>query len=100
MFNGSGSEEPGRASRELWPAEWGYRAGMGFLGPEAIPEIAEGLVRLGYPANAVSGVLGENLMRVADAVWRSRLPASPPHDGQAHELTVGWPISGPNDPIS
>ena len=71
MFQGSGVEEPGRKSRELWPAEWGYRAGMGFLGPEAIPEIAEGLTRLGYPPAAISGILGENLMRVADAVWGS-----------------------------
>jgi membrane dipeptidase len=71
MFKGSGVEEPGRKSRELWPAEWGYRAGMGFLGPEAIPEIAEGLTRLGYPPAAVSGILGENLMRVAEAVWSS-----------------------------
>ena len=70
MFKGSGVEEPGRESRELWPPEWGYRAGMGFLGPESIPEIAEKLARLGYPPTAVSGILGENLMRVADAVWR------------------------------
>ena len=69
MFKGSGVEEPGRESRELWPAEWGYRAGMGFLEPEAIPEIAAGLERLGYPAAAINGVLGENLMRVAEAVW-------------------------------
>ena len=70
MFEGSGVEEPGRASRELWPKEWGYRKGMGFLGPEAIPEIAAQLGRLGYPPAAVSGILGENLMRVAGAIWR------------------------------
>ena len=69
MFKGSGIEEPGRKSRELWPREWGYGAGMGFLGPEAIPEITEGLARLGYPAAAVDGILGENLMRVAQAIW-------------------------------
>lgn len=70
MFKGSGVEEPGRESRELWPAEWGYRAGMGFLPPEAIPDVAEGLIRLGYPHAAVRGILGENLLRVADAVWK------------------------------
>lgn len=69
MFKGSGVEEPGRKSRELWPREWGYGAGMGFLGPEAIPEIADGLARLGYPPAAIGGILGENLMRVADAIW-------------------------------
>jgi membrane dipeptidase len=71
MFKGSGVEEPGRKSRELWPAEWGYRAGMEFLGPESIPEIAEGLTGLGYSPAAISGILGENLMRVAEAVWKS-----------------------------
>jgi membrane dipeptidase len=71
MFKGSGVEEPGRESRELWPAEWGYRAGMEFLGPESIPEIAEGLTSLGYSPAAISGILGENLMRVAEAVWKS-----------------------------
>jgi membrane dipeptidase len=71
MFKGSAVEEPGRKSRELWPAEWGYRSGMGFLGPEAVPEIADGLGRLGYPPPAISGILGENLMRVAEAVWIS-----------------------------
>ncbi len=70
MFKGSGVEEPGRKSRELWPAEWGYRTGMGFLGPESVPEIAEGLARLGYKPAAISGILGENLMRVAETVWR------------------------------
>ncbi len=69
MFKGSDVEEPGRASRELWPKEWGYRKGMGFLGPEAIPEIAALLGRLGYPPAAVSAILGENLMRVADVIW-------------------------------
>jgi membrane dipeptidase len=69
MFQGSGVEEPGRKSRELWPAEWGYRAGMGFLPPEAIPDIAAGLQKLGYPAADLRGILGENLLRVADAVW-------------------------------
>jgi len=69
MFKGSGAEEPGRANRELWPKEWGYRKGMGFLGPEAIPEITGQLSRLGYPPAAVSGILGENLMRVADRIW-------------------------------
>ena len=70
MFRGSGVEEAGRRSRELWPAEWGYRAGMGFLPPEEIPAIAAGLERLGYPAMARRGILGENLMRVAGTVWR------------------------------
>ena len=70
MFKGSEVEEPGRRSRELWPTEWGYRAGMGFLPPEAIPDIAEGLARRGYPPAAIRGIPGENLLRVADAIWK------------------------------
>jgi len=70
MFGGSGVGEPGRKSRELWPVEWGYRSGMGFLPPEAIPDIADGLVRLGYPPAAIRGIFGENLMRVAKIVWK------------------------------
>ena len=42
---------------------------MTFLGPEAIPAITAGFLRLGYPAAAVAGILGENLIRVADAIW-------------------------------
>jgi membrane dipeptidase len=70
MFKGSELDEPGRGSPEIWPREWGYGRGTGFAPPEVIPEIAAGLERLGYPAASVRGILGENLLRVADAVWK------------------------------
>lgn len=70
MFKSSELDEPGRGSAEIWPPEWGYGAGSGFTPPEVIPEIAAGLERLGYPEERVRGILGENLMRVADAVWK------------------------------
>ncbi len=70
MFKSSELNESGRGSKEIWPPEWGYGSGTGFAAPEVIPEIAAGLERLGYPADSVRGVLGENLLRVADAVWR------------------------------
>lgn len=70
MFDSGEFQEPGRASQDIWPREWGYGSGSGILAPEAIPEIAAGLGRLGYPAAAVRGVMGENLVRVADAVWK------------------------------
>lgn len=75
MFRKGELQEPGRANPDLWPPEWGYGSGAGTVPPEAIPEIAAGLERLGYGTAAIQGVMGENLMRVAGAVWQ---PPSPP----------------------
>lgn len=70
LFHRGELQEPGRANAAMWPPEWGYGSGMGTVPPEAIPEIAAGLARLGYPAAAVRGIMGENLMRVAEAIWK------------------------------
>ncbi len=70
MFKSSELDEPGRGSPEIWPREWGYGRGTGFAPPEVIPDVAAGLVRLGYPAESVRGILGENWLRVAAAVWK------------------------------
>ena len=70
MYRSSELNEPGRGSKEIWPPEWGYGRGSGFAPPEVIPEIIAGLEDLGYAPEAVEGVLGENLVRVAQAVWR------------------------------
>lgn len=70
MFDAGELQEPGRANPDLWPPEWGYGSGAGIVPPEAIPDIAAGLERLGYGAAAVRGVMGENLMRVAETVWK------------------------------
>lgn len=70
LFKPGELQEPGRTDPEMWPPEWGYGSGMGTVPPEAIPGIAAGLEQLGYGGTAVAGILGENLMRVADAVWR------------------------------
>ena len=61
---------PGRANPAMWPTEWGYGSGSKNVPPEEIPGIAEGLARLGYSAADIDGIMGENLMRVADAVWK------------------------------
>ncbi len=63
-------QEPGRASTAMWPPEWGYGSGSKNLPPEALPAIADGLSGLGYTDADVSGILGDNWMRVADAVWQ------------------------------
>ncbi len=70
MFKSSELDEPGRGGPEIWPREWGYGRGTGFAPPEVIPEIATGLERLGYAAESIRGILGENLLRVADSVWK------------------------------
>jgi membrane dipeptidase len=70
LFKMGELQEPGRANPALWPPGWGYGSGAGTVAPEAVPEIAAGLDRLGYGAEAVRGILGENLMRVAQAVWK------------------------------
>ena len=38
--------------------------------PERFPDIAEGLLRLGYSEAQVQGILGHNNLRIAQAVWR------------------------------
>ena len=70
MFRSSELNEPGRGGKEMWPPEWGYGRGSGFAPPEVMPEIKAGLERLGYPEESVRDVLGDNLVRVADAVWK------------------------------
>jgi membrane dipeptidase len=70
MFKSSELDEPGRGGPDMWPREWGYGRGSGFAPPEVIPEIVSGLERLGYPAADIRGILGENLLRVAEAVWK------------------------------
>jgi membrane dipeptidase len=54
----------------VWPAAHGYRAGIRFLPPEHLPRITEELLRRGYDEPAIRGILGGNLLRVAEAVWK------------------------------
>lgn len=41
-----------------------------FLGPEQQPQLTGGLLKLGYSDEAVRGILGENFLRLARAVWK------------------------------
>jgi membrane dipeptidase len=43
---------------------------MGFIRPEQLIEVADLMVKQGYPENAVRGVLGENWLRVCRGVWK------------------------------
>jgi len=59
------------ANPQLFPPAWGYGAGMmKTVEPERIPEIAEALLKRNWKDRDVAGLLGENNLRVARAVWR------------------------------
>ena len=40
-----------------------------FASPEAIPEVADGLLSKGYSDDDVKGILGENFLRVFREIW-------------------------------
>jgi membrane dipeptidase len=70
LFRGGELQEPGRANAAMWPPAWGYGSGSKNLPPESLPAIADGLSGAGYSDEEVRGIMGDNLLRVADAVWR------------------------------
>jgi membrane dipeptidase len=51
-----------------WPSK-DYQGHFEFLPPERLPEITEGLLRLGYGEAGVRAVLGGNFLRVVERVW-------------------------------
>jgi membrane dipeptidase len=52
-------------------AKLGYpRPPWDSLAPEMLPELVEGLLRLGWSDADVKGLLGGNFLRVARRVWR------------------------------
>ena len=55
---------------ELFPKGMGYDAGIQMATPEQIPEIAEALLKQGYTDEEVSGVMGNNLLRISKQVWK------------------------------
>ena len=55
---------------KMFPPEDGYGAGVNFVQPEQVPEIAQSLLKLGYPAPDVRAILGENHLRIARMVWK------------------------------
>jgi membrane dipeptidase len=65
--------ETGSFARDpkFWPEEH-YPGDVGFpyLGPDQLPATVEGLLRLGYQEDDIRGILGENFLRVARAVWK------------------------------
>ena len=56
----------------FWPTRQ-YPAGgdLGFVAPEALPELTEALLERGHSDDEVRGFMGENYLRVAGQVWRA-----------------------------
>lgn len=54
----------------IFPAGFGYKPGIKFVAPEQLPELTETLLKRRYAEDDVRKILGGNLLRVAEAVWR------------------------------
>ncbi len=59
------------ASRHVWPAGFGYEPGITFVEPESLPALTDLLLARGYSDDDTRGIMGENFLRVAEAVWKS-----------------------------
>ena len=56
---------------EVWPPSAGYGTGeYRNAEPEQLPELTELMLQAGYDEPTVRGILGENFLRVAGAVWK------------------------------
>jgi membrane dipeptidase len=59
-----------RKNPDVFPKEMGYDEVVQMATPEQIPEIGEALFKKGYTIEEVNGILGNNLIRVAEQVWK------------------------------
>jgi len=58
------------AMRNVWPAGFGYDAGIRFVEPESLPALTDLLLARGYSDHDIRGIMGGNFLRVAEAVWK------------------------------
>ena len=56
--------------KHTFPDALGYSAGVQMVAPEQLEAIVEALMAAGYGDDALRGILGGNLMRLARLVWR------------------------------
>ncbi len=72
---GLDQDPPGLDRARWWPPEHGYgKEGprLKIAAPEQFPEITEGLLGMGYAEADVRKILGQNMLAVAERVWRPR----------------------------
>jgi membrane dipeptidase len=69
VFDVSELAELVAADPERFPGEMGLAQGFPMLAPEDVPRIADALMGAGWDEAAISGLLGSNLQRVAEAAW-------------------------------
>ncbi|CDX30568.1 Membrane dipeptidase [Mesorhizobium plurifarium] len=56
---------------KYWPpSQYPDGANLGFMDPEAFPQIADALSGRGYSDQDIRGIMGENFLRVAASVWK------------------------------
>lgn len=69
--NGLDDNPPGLDKDYWWPPAHGYVGGLNIkiAAPEQLPEIAQGMLDLGYGEEAMAGILGRNMLDVARRVW-------------------------------
>ena len=70
VFDSDELDDYVRQNPTLFPADIPVGGGLGMVGPEAMGSIAEGLARSSLTDAQIRGVLGENWLRIATAVWR------------------------------
>ncbi len=59
-----------RSSASQYPAGGGYEGELRFFQPEQVEDLANLMLRRGFAQREVAGVLGENWLRVTEAVWK------------------------------
>ena len=71
VFDASELDDYLAKNPQLFPPSEGYAAGLRMVAPEALPEVCDALVRLGYSDDDLALILGGSLLRVAEQVWRA-----------------------------
>jgi len=60
-----------RSSASQYPSGGGYDKELAFVQPEQVADLANLLLRRGFAASEVEGILGENWLRVTQQVWKA-----------------------------